>query len=158
MEYKYKRELTPDEKMAELKAQLQKGNHKGTVTQEEELKKKLHRDVQYGFSVPVLKSALMKIKGAMLQPCNLADQFGLTETGERIPKKRLTHNMSDGITQEDVSVNSRCNMEEYPPMVYGWAILRIVAYIVSLRMAYPNKKILISKYDLSDAYRRISNS
>ena len=34
MEYKYKRELTSDEKMAELEAQLQKGNHKGALTQE----------------------------------------------------------------------------------------------------------------------------
>ena len=39
MEYKYKRELTSDEKMAKLEAQLQKGNHKGAQTQEEELEK-----------------------------------------------------------------------------------------------------------------------
>ena len=157
MEYKYTRELTPDEKMAELEAQLQKGNHKGAVTQEEELKKKLHRDIQYGFSVPVLKSLLKRIKGAMLQPCNLAPQFTLTKTGERVPKNRLTHDMSDGITQEDVPVNSRCDMSQYPHMIYGWALLRIITYIVALRRAFPNKKILISKYDLSDAYRRIAN-
>ena len=157
MEYKYTRELNPDEKMVELEAQLIKGNHKGATTQEEELKKKLFRDVQYGFSVPVLASILKKIKGAMLQPCNLAAQFSLTETGERVLKKRLTHDMSDGITQEDVSVNSRSDLLQYPPMVYGWALIRIIIYIVALRLAHPNKRILISKYDLSDAYRRIAN-
>ena len=91
----------------------------------------------------------------MLQPCNLADQFSLTETGERIPKKRLTHDLSSSLTQEDASVNSRIDMDEYPPMIYGWALMRIIAFICALRLAFPDIKILISKYDLSDAYRRI---
>ena len=142
MEYKYTRELSRDEKMVELEAQLKKGNHKGATTQEEELKKKLFRDVQYGFLVPVRASVLKKIKGTMLQPCNLAAQFSLTETGERVLKNRLTHDMSDGITQEDVSVNSRSSdLVQYPPMVYGWALTRIIIYIVALRLVHPKKRI-----------------
>ena len=93
----------------------------------------------------------------MLQPCNLADQFGLTETGKRVKKKRLTHDMSDCITQDDASLNKRSNMTHYPEMIYGWALMRIITYIVVLRLNYPEKKILISKYDLSDAYRRVAN-
>jgi len=93
----------------------------------------------------------------MLQPCNLAAQFSLTASGERVLKNRLTHDMSNSITQEDASVNSRCDMEQYPPMVYGWALMRIITYIVALRLAHPTKRILLSKYDLSDAYRRIAN-
>ena len=43
-------------------------------------------------------------------------------------------------------------------MIYGWCLLRIIHFIVSLRLANPNKSILIAKYDYSDAYRRISHS
>ena len=46
-------------------------------------------------------------------------------------------------------------MDEYPPMIYGWALMRIIAFICALWLAFPDIKILISKYDLSDAYRRI---
>ena len=101
MDYHYIRELTNNERMAELKATLEKGNHKGASLQPEILEEKIHRDVKFGFSVPILASAVKKIKNAMVQACNLADQFSLTETGERKPKKRLTHDMSQSITQED---------------------------------------------------------
>ena len=119
MEYKYKGEFTSDEKIAELEAQLEKRNHRGVTMKKEELDRKLYRDVEFGFAVPVFKSILKRIKGVMLQPCNLADQFSLTETGERVPKKRLTHDMSDSITQKDASVNKRCDMSLYPEMIYG---------------------------------------
>ena len=141
--------------MAELEAQLKKGNHTGASRNPKKLEEKIHRDVEYGFAVPILASAAQKIKGAMLQPCNLADQFSLTETGERVLKKRLTHDLSDSITQDDASVNSRIAMDQYPPMIYGWALMRIIAFICALRLAFPDTRILIAKYDLSDAYRRI---
>jgi len=66
--------------------------------------------------------------------------------------------MSDCRTVEDESVNKRSNMSKYPEMIYEWALLRIITFIVALRLAFPNKRILIAKYDLSDAYQRIANS
>ena len=43
-------------------------------------------------------------------------------------------------------------------MFYGWALERIIHFIVALRNHYPKVRILISKYDLSDAYRRLAYS
>jgi hypothetical protein len=43
-------------------------------------------------------------------------------------------------------------------MVYGWCLPRIIHYVVSLRGNNPGLLILISKYDYSDAYRRIAHS
>lgn len=43
-------------------------------------------------------------------------------------------------------------------MVYGWCLSRIIHYIVALRERFPTGKILMSKYDYSDAYRRIAHS
>jgi hypothetical protein len=45
-------------------------------------------------------------------------------------------------------------MGAYAEMVYGWWVVRVVA----LRLAYPSTRIIIAKYDFSDAYRRITHS
>ena len=38
--------------------------------------------------------------------------------------------------------------------MYGHALLRLIHYIVVYRRKFPNKKILLSKFDLRSAYRR----
>ena len=90
--------------------------------------------------------------GTMVQACGLVVQHAL----EGI-KYRLTHDLSFSITGEDVSVNSRCDMNAYPEMVYGFCLSRIIHFIVALRGKYPEERILISKYDFSDAYRRMAH-
>jgi hypothetical protein len=49
-------------------------------------------------------------------------------------------------------------MDQYPEMVYGWALPRIIHFIVALWLAWPLRTIFISKYDYSDAYRRMAHS
>jgi hypothetical protein len=43
-------------------------------------------------------------------------------------------------------------------MIYGLCLLRIIHYIIALRLAFPTMMILISKYDFSDAYKRIAHA
>jgi hypothetical protein len=57
-----------------------------------------------------------------------------------------------------VSVNNRVDMEKYPEMIFGWCLPRIIHFVVALRLAYPDTRILIAKYNFSDAYRRINHS
>ena len=38
--------------------------------------------------------------------------------------------------------------------MYGHALLRLIHYIVACREKYPNKRILLSKFDLKPTYRR----
>jgi hypothetical protein len=57
-----------------------------------------------------------------------------------------------------VSVNTRIDMDAYSEMIFGWCLFRIIHLIVSLRLHYPHSRILISKYDYSDAYRRMAHS
>ena len=158
MDYIYKRELTENERMAELDANIKRGNHKSATSRLEDLLSKVKRDVVYGFALPVCKSVVKFIKGAMVQPCGLAAQFTLTASGLRVLKDRLTHNLSFSITIPDASVNSRCDMSAYPAMIYGFCFLRLIHYIVALRLEYPEERILISKYNFSDAYRRVAHS
>ena len=66
---------------------------------------------------------------------------------------------SAGRGDESTSItNSRIDMTAYVEMIYGWCLSRITHYVVAVRLAYPNGIILISKYDYSDAYRRIAHS
>jgi hypothetical protein len=56
------------------------------------------------------------------------------------------------------SVNSHIDMDSYIAMIYGWYLTQIINYIVTLRARYPSKRLLISKYDYSDAYHHITHS
>ena len=49
-------------------------------------------------------------------------------------------------------------MDSYPKMIYGLCLQRILRHIVSLRIHNPILLIFISKYDYSDAYRRVAHS
>ena len=157
MEYIYNKELTDCERMAELEANISRGNHRSATERPTELRTKLDREVEYGFSVPVLASCITKIPGAMVQACGLVVQYALSKTGEKRLKSRLTHDLSFCITDPYASVNKRCNMDAYPAMVYGWCLMRIIHFIVALRIRFPKESILISKYDFSDAYRRVAH-
>ena len=72
-------------------------------------------------------------------------------------KYRLTHDLSFSITSEDASLNSRCDREAYQEMVYGFCLSRIIHFIVALRRKFPDKRILISKYNFSNVYRRMAH-
>jgi hypothetical protein len=93
----------------------------------------------------------------MVQPCGITSQFTLEPDRSHAVKKRLTHDMSFGMTQDKVSVNDRIDMTAYEEMVYGWCLPpRLIHFIVALRLKHPRKRILIAKYDFSDAYRRMT--
>ena len=116
------------------------------------MEEKLERDVKFWFPVPVRASSLRDIAGTMVQACGLTVQHAL----EGI-KYRLTHDLSFLITSEDVSVNSQCDMDAYPETVYGFCLSRTIHFIVALRRKFPDKRILISKYDFSNAYRQMAH-
>ncbi|NER26068.1 MAG: hypothetical protein F6J96_36350 [Symploca sp. SIO1C2] len=151
------RELSEEEREAEVAANLQRGNHKSAMDEIEKIRRLLEKEVRHGFSIVVPKSTATRIKGVMIQPCGMANQFSLKADGSRKLKHRLTHDLSFSITSRDASVNSRLDMFRYPEMVYGWCLMRIIHFIVTLRCLYPGVKIWIKKFDYSDAYRRITH-
>jgi hypothetical protein len=108
--------------------------------------------------MPVLPSVVPKIKKALLQPLGLAKQTTLNEEGDRIDKYRLTQDLSYSQSGDGKSINSRINTSLYVEMIYGWCLIRIIHFIVALRLAFPTHQILICKYDYSDAYRRITHA
>jgi hypothetical protein len=86
----------------------------------------------------------------------LACQWTLNATGDRISKYRLTQDLLFSVSKDVCSVKHRIDMEQYAEMIYGWCLTRILHFIVALRLAHPSQRIFISKYDYSHAYRRIA--
>jgi hypothetical protein len=93
VDFVFTEEITEEVRVEELEANLERGNQ-----QEETLSKLLAKDVKHGFAVPLCKGAVRSIPGAMVQPCGITSQFTLEPNGSRAVKKRLTHDMSFGMT------------------------------------------------------------
>ena len=157
-EYHLDRELSEEERAAELSAQLVRGNHKSATESEEEVQLLLEGDVRHGFVLPVWDSALLRVKGCQLQPGGMVRQLSLKADGSRKIKNRFTHDLSFAINSADASINARVDMSRYTDMVYGWCFQRILHYLAALRANHPEAKIYLAKFDYSDAYKRISQS
>jgi hypothetical protein len=160
MDYVFTRELSETERGNEVKAMLTRGNHKSAQAEQEQVGKLIAKDVLHGFTIPIPVESVMSIPGVMVQPLGLVQQWTVGPDGSRMIKFRLTQDLSFSTdkTAEPVSINSRVDMSSYPEMVYGWCLPRIMHYVISLRWYHPLSLILISKYDYSDAYRRIAHS
>ncbi|KAI2509039.1 hypothetical protein MHU86_5415 [Fragilaria crotonensis] len=159
MPYVFKTELTSTTKSAELRTLL-KGNHKSATESADQLQKLLAKDVTHGFTIPIPVSILEQIPGAAVQPLGVVKQWTIDAHGNREIKYRMTQDLSFSSNQNGTatSINDRIDMSEYVEMIYGWCLPRILHYIVAVRLKFPTIRILISKYDYSDAYRRIAHS
>jgi hypothetical protein len=162
MDYRYSRTITNEERTLERTSLLAHGNHKSANGEPDQIDRLLKKEVHHGFAIPVPIDVVAKIKQSSVQPLGLAKQLGLSSDGTRKIKYRMTQDLSYSHTRTandlPVSVNSRIDMNAYPEIIFGWCLLRIIHLIVSLRLHYPHSRILISKYDYSDAYRRMAHS
>jgi len=158
-QYFLSRELSEFERLEEFDAQFERGNHKSASQENEAVAQGLlESDVKHGFALPIQAGKLRLVKGVHLQPGGMVEQFGLNADGSRKRKRRFTHDLSFSITQQDASINERVDMSRYPEMVYGWCFSRITHYLAALRYHHPGQRIYISKFDYSDAYKRMSQS
>ena len=160
MPYLFSREIDSDTKLDELETLIRRGNHKSAQDETERVVLLLGKDVRYGFSVPLPTRLVSAISGAAVQPLGIAKQWTVMPDGSRTAKFRLTQDLSFSSSKGGLprAINARVDMGMYPEMTYGWCLPRILHYIISLRTHHPGTIILISKYDYSDAYRRMAHS
>jgi hypothetical protein len=173
MPHRCSREIAEEERETEVIAMLVRGNHKSAQDEPEIVEKLLSKNVVHGFSMVIPKALVPLIPHAMVQPAvGLAKQWTLDDQGNRVIKCRITQDLScSEMSKKDfnysttrskkepqVLINSRMDMEQYPEMVHGWALPRIIHFTVVLRLAWPERTIFIAKYDHSDACRRMAHS
>ena len=151
-------ELSNEQRAAELARMTTRGNHKSALDASEHVSRLLEKDVLHGFSLPVDPKIVPRINLAMVQPCGVVNQYGLMEDGSRVLKQRLTQDLSYSCDDDATAVNERIDISAYPDMIYGWCLSRIVHYVAALRLVFARDRILVAKFDFSDAYRRIAHS
>ena len=94
------------------------------------------------------------IPGAEVYPLGVQDQTTISELGEIIDKKRVTHDLSHN-RHSGESVNQRVRSDELPECKYGHSLLRLLHLIHHLRWTNPGQPILANKFDIEKAYRRL---
>jgi hypothetical protein len=134
-----------------------RGNHKSTLKFNSELKKAITKDNIHGFTLPLPFEVLHCIPNTSLAQLGCVRQDTIDEWGNKSEKFRLTHDQTFP-GPSGLSVNLRVMKDKLPLIMYSFALLKIIHYIVNLRHHLPDRKIFICKVDLDVAYRRCSLS
>ena len=146
-------ELSTEDKLEDLKEDLEFGNHKRANNNPELLKKLVEKDITHGYSLVLPLDKISRIPGALMAPMNIMKQTTTDEHGKIIEKDRLTHNNSYK-WKSDTSVNSRVRKDKHLECRFGSCIKRLVNWAVAARWKFPGQRILASKIDYKSAYRR----
>ena len=84
-------EISEEQRLADLEAALQRGNHKLVSSRQDLLEELVQDDINSGFQVLIPINSLKLIKGGYLLPYGIADQSSINERRERIEKNWITH-------------------------------------------------------------------
>jgi hypothetical protein len=151
----FKHQPAEEQRKLENKALIDFHNHRKAQLHPEIVQKSVETDVTYGFAIPFNINDINAIPGAMVCPLGIVEQTTLLPSGERTTKARLTHDQTFTLLDQSESVNKLQEAESYPELIYGFCLRRILAHILSMRKRYPDDRILISKFDIKQAFRRI---
>ena len=145
--------LSEEQRLKDLDSALQRGNHKSASSQQDLLESLIQNDVEHGHQLPVPKDIIKKIKGIVVQPYGIENQFSVNELGERIEKDRLIHDQSFDFSENN-SVNHRLILSNFFQLRYGHCLSQIIHCAHALRLREPRKRIVANKIDLKSACRR----
>ena len=149
-------DIDDETRMRDLKAQLERGNHKSALTPDAEpiVDKLFKQDAELGYLITISKECILKLKHAEVYPLGLQHQLTIDEKGNQIPKKRVTHDLSNQ-KKRGRSINQRIDENLVPTTMYGHALQRFAHLIHHIRLHHPNQRILMCKSDFEKAYRRL---
>ena len=138
-------------------ADIERGNHKSASKSKDGIDfvhKTYTKEVNKGWMIPFSKNIIPKLRKACVIPIGTVHQISIDEEGNPSEKRRLTHDCS-WVGPSSHSLNSRINEELLAPLQYKRCLHRVLYNIQHIRFNHPTEKILMSKYDLDSAYRRL---
>ena len=153
--YKFQLVTSDEDRCRENEAILNYGNHSSAQKRPEALIKVSEKDTAAGYSFPVTFDCCKKIRHGRVGPLGVAQHAGITESGDIVMKDRLAHDQSFSFGHAP-SLNQAVDESELIDLVFGWCIDRIIHQVVALRLEFPDKRILVCKFDWGSAYRRIN--
>ena len=150
------REISDADRLADVRDNLARGNHKSARGHEAKLISMLKEEVERGWQLPLPREAALELEGCEVAPLGMVAQTSIDEKGQTIEKLRLTHDQSfnpSGIPGR--SVNDRVDTSQLTTARFGRAFSRLMYHISYLRQLWPKEPILLTKVDCKSAYRRI---
>ena len=153
------RDINDNDRLRDIDFHLKRGNHKSTTTPEntKALVTSFAKEVQAQWAIPISPSAIRLIPGASITPLGVATQWSLNHNGDRVIKRRTTHDCTFPGPSGD-SCNNRVIKDLIPECKYGHALLRFLHGISSIRARHPTSPIIMTKTDMDAAYRRIHSN
>jgi hypothetical protein len=90
-------DLPEQQRLTDLQTQLDKGNHKSALQPEaiEQVTKAMHSNTSLGYTIPITLDCIRHLKEAEVYPIGLQHQLTIDENGAIIPKKRISHDLSN---------------------------------------------------------------
>ena len=133
--------LIEEVRMADLKENLEKGNHKSIKRNECVLGKTMKKKVENGWGVLLPEDDVASIPGLEISPMGVAGYLGINVFGEYILKERVTHDLSFPGIKSKKSVNSRIDKTKLEPIIFGHCLIRLIRQIVVLQNEFHIKNI-----------------
>lgn len=154
IEYKFKEEYTQEEMNTDRIHGMTMGNNKSTLGKEEFIQKSYDKEVRRHWMIPILTASLASMLSVVCIKIGVATQFTISAMNEVIEKFRVTHDASQALPSGK-SVNILCDEEEFADVRFGLTMKRFLIQLVQQRLVFPTLPILIGKFDLDSAYRRL---
>jgi len=132
----------------DLEKALKYGNHRSIQEHLPRVWKKIIEDVKRNRCLVFHKAAATDVDGLQVAP------LGAVVTN----KVRLIHDHSfetDTFRGNKGGINKDTLIEDVPKCLCGEALPKLLAELTGLRVKFPSKRILLSKADVSDAFRNV---
>ena len=134
---------------------FKRGNHKSAELKVSFMTDALKKEIRKGWNLVLPGDCYSEVPELVLNPMGVVTHLVITDTGEFVPKDRLTHDLSFPGKVSGESINSRVNKGNLEPCMFSFVFSRIIHYIVALRAKYPDSRIWIRKEDIKSAFRRL---
>ena len=99
-----------EERLSDIEAMIERGNHKSASKDKENrtaLAKNYEKEVNRSWMIPITVEALRDLKHARVIPIGVSPQWTVNAKGERVIKRRITHNCSFLLHQATLSIMIR---------------------------------------------------
>eukprot|EP00980_Cylindrotheca_fusiformis_P016484 scaffold4912_cov113-Cylindrotheca_fusiformis.AAC.1 len=126
-------------------------NHPAVQQNAQEVHKKFAKEEWKGYHVHFHRFLFVFLRGLILNPI----QWVFDKGKGRICIDCTNGPIEAGSANTYIPKPSPENMEECPPVYYQSALHRLIARLMSMRMAQPTVPILVHADDISSAFRRI---
>jgi hypothetical protein len=115
--------IDDDIRLQDLEEMKKRGNHKSAKIHEDHLASAFQKEIEKGWIFILPDEEATNIPGLELAPMGVAEQLGVSATGDFVSKLRITHDLSFPQKISGESINSRVNEELLEPCMFGHTLL-----------------------------------